>query len=138
MRITLVFNALDLDWNFEKSLSSDRKADHSSSFFLGSAGGVCNFSIAFGSGTLSVLSVDVRGVDRLSRELRGKELVDEFAEDMLVMVISTLAGFGFLFKNLLVGLSDVFEVVDFSSMGTVRDLLLGLDFKLEPFAPSSF
>ena len=78
-----------------KSFSIERKADHNSSRLGGvSSGTTCGFSLVGSGGTLSV---DVLGVERLSVELLGKLLVEEFVDAKVVKFISTLCGLCLIF-----------------------------------------
>ena len=118
----LVFKDQLLDWNLEKSLSRDLKADHNSSRRRFSNPKLCSISVGSGLGTGGTLSVEVRGVD-LSMEL-GKLLVEEFAEVKLVKFISTLCGLCFNLCRVVVlrntgfgGLLETSEIMGFSSLG---------------------
>lgn len=83
---------------------------------------LCSFSAGGIGGTLSI---EVLGVDRLSRELRGKLLVEEFAVLKLVRLIRTLCGLCLIFcrvEALLDGLGGLFEDdtgLGFSISGTL-------------------
>jgi hypothetical protein len=130
---TFVFKDQDLAWNFEKSFSSERKADHNSSRLRGISGWrLWSFSTVGIGGTLSV---EVLGVDRLSVELLGKLLVEELAEVNVVKLMSTLCGLCLIFSKVDVlrargfgGLSEVWiGVCCFSNLGGGSNDLRGLE-----------
>lgn len=68
------------------------------------------------------MSVEVLGVDRLSKELRGKLLVDELAELKVVKLMRTLVGLCLIFwkvpaRELFEGLSERAAAEGLSSFG---------------------
>jgi len=89
-----------------------------------------NFSSGGSGGTLSV---DVLGVDRLSSELLGKLLVEEFVEVKVVKLISTLWGLCLIFwkvdvlRNNFEGLIASIAGLGFSICGCITEDPRGLE-----------